>query len=90
MAGDSPYKKPEDLEGKKIATELVGYTKRYFAERGVNVEVEYSWGATEAKVVQGLCDAIVEVTETGTTIKAHGLRIIEDVLITNTRSYNFV
>ncbi len=85
VAGDSPYRKPEDLDGKKIATELVGYTKRYFAERGVKVEVEYSWGATEAKVVQGLCDAIVEVTETGTTIKAHGLRIIEDVLITNTR-----
>nr|WP_152490269.1 ATP phosphoribosyltransferase [Alkalidesulfovibrio alkalitolerans] len=85
VAGDSPYKKPEDLAGKKIATELVGYTKRWFAERGVPVEVEYSWGATEAKVVQGLCDAIVEVTETGTTIKAHGLRIIEDVLITNTR-----
>lgn len=85
VAGDSPYKKPEDLAGKKIATELVGYTKRWFAERGVPVEVEYSWGATEAKVVQGLCDAIVEVTETGTTIKAHGLRIIDDVLITNTR-----
>ncbi|WP_432738633.1 ATP phosphoribosyltransferase [Maridesulfovibrio sp. FT414] len=85
VAGDSPYQKPEDLEGKKIATELVGCTKRYFEERGINVEVFYSWGATEAKVVEGLCDAIVEVTETGTTIKAHGLRIIDEIMQTNTR-----
>jgi len=85
VAGDSPYKKPEDLAGKKIATELVQFTKNYFAERGIPVEVSFSWGATEAKVVEGLCDAIVEVTETGTTIRAHGLKIIEDLLFTNTR-----
>lgn len=85
VAGDSPYKKPEDLAGKKVATELLGVTKRYFEEKGIDVEVFYSWGATEAKVVEGLCDAIVEVTETGTTIKAHGLKIIDDVMITNTR-----
>jgi len=85
VAGNSPFKRPEDLQGKRIATELVGYTKRYFEQAGIDVEVEFSWGATEAKVVEGLADAIVEVTETGTTIKAHGLRIIAEVLITNTQ-----
>ncbi len=82
---DSPARKPEDLAGKKIATELVGFTKNYFAERGVPVTVEFSWGATEAKVVSGLADAIVEVTETGSTIKAHGLRIIHELMQTNTQ-----
>src|SRR5215470_14551174 len=76
VAGDSPVKKPEDLHGKRIATELVGYTKRWFAERSVDVQIEFSWGATEAKVSEGLVDAIVEVTETGSTIRAHGLRIV--------------
>ena len=75
----------EDLAGKKIATELVNFTKKYFAERGIDVQVEFSWGATEAKVVSGLADAIVEVTETGSTIKAHGLRIIKELLQTNTK-----
>ena len=84
VAGDSPYPRPEDLAGKRIATELLGVTKRYFADAGIEVNVQYSWGATEAKVVEGLADAIVEVTETGTTIKAHGLRIISEVLLTNT------
>ena len=81
----SDINKLEDLEGKKIATELVNFTKRYFAERNINVAVEFSWGATEAKVVSGLADAIVEVTETGSTIKAHGLRIIHELLQTNTK-----
>ncbi|HCF05690.1 MAG TPA: ATP phosphoribosyltransferase [Desulfomicrobiaceae bacterium] len=85
VAGDAPYRRPEDLAGKKIATEFVGFTRRYFAEAGIPVEVEYSWGATEAKVVEGLADAIVEITETGTTIKAHGLRIIAELLQTNTQ-----
>ena len=85
VAGDSPFRRPEDLQGKRIATELVGYTTRYFAQAGVDVNVQFSWGATEAKVVEGLADAIVEVTETGTTIKAHGLRIIAEVLVTNTQ-----
>ncbi len=85
VAGDSPYTRPEDLAGKKIATELCNFTRSYFADAGVPVEVEYSWGATEAKVVEGLADAIVEVTETGTTIKAHGLRIIAELMQTNTR-----
>ncbi|HML78450.1 ATP phosphoribosyltransferase [Geobacter sulfurreducens] len=77
---DSPVQKPEDLRGATISTELVGFTKRYFAERNIPVTVEFSWGATEAKVVDGLCDAIVEVTETGSTIKANGLRIVCDLM----------
>ena len=81
----SKIKRIEDLEGKKISTELVNFTKRYFEERNVNVKVEFSWGATEAKVVSGLADAIVEVTETGSTIKAHGLKIIQDLMETNTQ-----
>jgi len=85
VPGDSPVRGPEDLRGKKIATELVNFTRRYFAERGIPVDVEFSWGATEAKVVEGLCDAIVEVTETGSTIRAHGLRIVETLLETNTK-----
>ncbi len=79
---DSGIEKLEDLKGKKISTELVNYTRRFFQEKGIPVEVYYSWGATEAKVVQGLCDAIVEVTETGTTIKAHGLKIIYELMKT--------
>ncbi len=82
---DSGIEKIEDLRGKKIATELVEYTKRYFADLNIEVSVEFSWGATEAKVVSGLADAIVEVTETESTIKAHGLRIIHEVMQTNTR-----
>ena len=82
---DSDVKKLEDLQGKKISTELVAFTKRYFAERHIDVSVEFSWGATEAKVVSGLADAIVEVTETGSTIKAHGLRIIHELMQTNTQ-----
>jgi len=85
VAADSPYRRPQDLAGKKIATELVNFTKSYFESAEVPVSVEFSWGATEAKVVEGLADAIVEVTETGTTIKAHGLRIIAELLQTNTR-----
>ena len=73
MPYDSPINRLEDLAGKKIATELVDFTRRYFAERHIDVNIEFSWGATEAKVVSGLADAIVEVTETESTIKAHGL-----------------
>ncbi|UCD90145.1 MAG: ATP phosphoribosyltransferase [Desulfobacterales bacterium] len=82
---DSPIKKIEDLSGKKISTELVEFTKNYFAERNIDVKVEFSWGATEAKVVSGLADAIVEVTETESTIRAHGLRIIHELMQTNTQ-----
>ena len=81
---NSPIEKVEDLEGKVISTELVGYTRRYLEERGIDARVEFSWGATEAKVVEGLADAAVEITETGTTIKAHGLRIVCDLLHTHT------
>jgi ATP phosphoribosyltransferase len=84
VAGDGPYRQAEDLAGRKVATELPGVTRRWFAEKGVDVDVEFSWGATEAKVVSGLADAIVEVTETGSTIKAHGLRIIDEILTTHT------
>lgn len=82
---DSPIKTVKDCAGKTISTELVNYTKNYFASRNIPVQVEFSWGATEAKVVEGLVDAIVEVTETGSTIKAHGLKIIETLLETNTK-----
>jgi ATP phosphoribosyltransferase len=85
VAYDSPVKKLEDLQGKTISTELVGFTKRYFAERGIDVKVDFSWGATEAKVVSGLADAIVEITETESTIKAHGLRIIHELMQTHTQ-----
>jgi ATP phosphoribosyltransferase len=91
---DSKVQKPEDLHNATISTELVGFTKRYFAERNIPVTVEFSWGATEAKVVDGLCDAIVEVTETGSTIRANGLRIVCDlmesvpVLIANKASWS--
>ncbi len=64
---------------------MTGFTQRYFAEKGIDVAVEFSWGATEAKVVSGLADAVVEVTETGSTIKAHGLRIIHELMQTNTQ-----
>ena len=84
VADDSPYQKPEDLAGKRIATELMGVCTEYFKERNIPVNINYSWGATEAKVVEGLADAIVEVTETETTIRAHDLRVIDEVLVTNT------
>ncbi|MFA4909948.1 MAG: ATP phosphoribosyltransferase [Desulfobacteria bacterium] len=82
---DSPIKRLEDLEGKRISTELVSFTKKFFSDRNINVEVEFSWGATEAKVVEGLVDAIVEVTETGSTIRAHGLRIVHELMESNTQ-----
>ena len=85
VPGDSDIKKLEDLEGKKIATELVNYTRKFFAEKNINVEIEFSWGETEAKVVSGLADAIVEVTETESTIRAHGLRIIYEMMTSNTQ-----
>ncbi|NNG07773.1 MAG: ATP phosphoribosyltransferase [Desulfobacteraceae bacterium] len=85
VAADSPIKKLRDLQGKKISTELTNFTRRYFKERDIQVEVEFSWGATEAKVVSGLADAIVEVTETGSTLRAHGLKIIHELMTSNTQ-----
>jgi ATP phosphoribosyltransferase len=93
VAADSGIQSLEDLRGKKISTELVNFTRRYFQERNIDVLVEFSWGATEGKVVSGLADAIVEVTETGSTIRAHGLKIIHELmtsctqLIANRESY---
>ena len=77
---DSSITKIEDLKGKRISSEMVNFTKRYFAEKKIAVEVEFSWGATEAKAAEGLVDAIVEVTETGSTIRAHGLKIIHELM----------
>jgi len=81
----SPINGPEDCAGKTISTELVGFTRRWFEERRIPVKVEFSWGATEAKAVDGLVDAIVEVTETGTTLRANGLKIVHTLLETNTK-----
>ena len=85
VRNDSPIQSVEDLAGKRIATELVGFTRRFLKDRGIDASVEFSWGATEAKVVEGLVDAVVEITETGSTIRAHGLRIVCDLMHTNTR-----
>jgi len=74
-----------DCAGKTISTELVNFTKNYFKDRNIPVKIEFSWGATEAKVVEGLVDAIVEITETGSTIRAHGLKILYTLLETNTK-----
>lgn len=85
VPADSTMEQLEDLNGKKIATELTNFTRRFFNERNIDVEVEFSWGATEAKVVSGLADAIVEVTETESTLKAHGLKIIYEFMKSNTQ-----
>ena len=84
VKNESEIRSIEDLEGKTVSTELMEFTKRYLKKRGVNAEVQFSWGATEAKVVEGLADAAVEITETGSTIRAHGLRIVCDMLQTHT------
>ncbi|NQV04401.1 MAG: ATP phosphoribosyltransferase [Candidatus Omnitrophica bacterium] len=76
---DSKIKKPEDLKGKRVATELVSVTNRYFKNKKIDVDVEFSWGATEAKVGAGLVDAIVELTETGASLRANNLRIIDTI-----------
>ena len=81
---DSDIQSVTDLEGKRIATELVQATRRYLARHGVSAEVEYSWGATEIKVPH-LVDAIVEGTETGTSLRAHRLRIVDTVVESNTK-----
>ncbi len=81
---DSPFQTPQDLEGKTIATELVKVSEAYFARLGVNVNVEFSWGATEVKPPV-LADAIVEVTETGSSLRANRLRVIDTVLHSNTQ-----
>lgn len=81
---DSPVQKAEDLQGKRIATELVRFTKHWFEQKGTAVDVEFSWGATEVKPPV-LADAIVEATETGSTLRANRLRIVETLRESNTR-----
>ncbi|MBD3314444.1 MAG: ATP phosphoribosyltransferase [Chitinivibrionales bacterium] len=80
---DSPFQKAEDLDGKRVATELVNTTKSYFKKKGVSVDVEFSWGATEVKPPR-LVDAIVDITETGSSLRANRLRIVDTLLETST------
>lgn len=82
---NSGIKSVKDLKGKKIATEVVGITKKYLKKHKVQAEVEFSWGATEAKVSSGLVDAIVELTETGSSLRANKLRIVETLCESNTQ-----
>jgi ATP phosphoribosyltransferase len=84
VAEDSPIRTPKDLAGKRVATELVQTVKRYFAAKTIPVEVEFSWGATEVKVPD-LVDAIVDITETGASLRANKLRVIDTLLETNTK-----
>src|SRR6202158_29311 len=84
VPNDSPIQGVKDLQGKRIATEVVNLTKRWLAERGVTAHVEFSWGATEVKPPR-LADAIVEVTETGSSLRANNLRIVTDLLQSTTR-----
>lgn len=84
VPNDSPIKTVKDLEGKRIATELVGFVKSWLAKHGVKADVEFSWGATEAKA-GFLVDAIVELTETGSSLRANKLRIVEELLTSSTR-----
>jgi len=81
---DSPIQSVKDLEGKRIATEAVGIARRYLEANGVNADVEFSWGATEVKAPE-LVDAIVELTETGSSLRANKLRIVETILSSTTR-----
>ena len=75
----SKIKRLQDLKGKRIATELVNATRAYFKKKKIDVDIEFSWGATEAKVAVGLVDAIVELTETGSSLRANNLRIVEEI-----------
>jgi len=84
VAQESEIQSVRDLQGKRIATEVVRLTKKYLAGHGVEADVEYSWGATEAKVPE-LVDAIVDLTETGSSLRAHGLRILDTVLESTTK-----
>jgi ATP phosphoribosyltransferase len=81
----SPIQTVKDLEGKRIATELKGFTEKYLKSKGVTADVEFSWGATEVKVGSGLVDAIVELTETGSSLKANNLRIVETLCHSTTQ-----
>lgn len=85
VPNDSPIQRPKDLEGKRIATELVNMTRAFLKMHKVNAQVEFSWGATEAKVGAGLVDAIVELTETGTSLRANKLRIVDTICSSTTQ-----
>ncbi len=85
VPNDSPIKAVKDLKGKRIATELKGFTEKYLSEKGVKADVEFSWGATEVKVGSGLVDAIVELTETGSSLRANNLRIVETLCYSTTQ-----
>ena len=85
VPNDSSIKSVKDLQGKRISTELKGFTEKYLKDHGVKAEVEFSWGATEAKVASGLVDAIVELTETGSSLRANNLRIVETLCYSNTQ-----
>ncbi len=82
---DSDINSVKDLEGRRIATELVSVTKRFLRDNGVNAEVEFSWGATEVKVKTGLVDAIVDLTETGRSLRANNLRIVDTICYSVTK-----
>lgn len=82
---DSSIRSVKDLKGKRVATELVNVTKDYFKKNKVNADIEFSWGATEAKVATGLVDAVVELTETGSSLKANKLRIIDTICESTTQ-----
>jgi len=84
VAQDSAIRSPKDLQGKRIATEIVNVTKKYLAGKGIEAEVEFSWGATEVKVPE-MVDAIVELTETGSSLAANDLRVLDTVMDTNTK-----
>ena len=84
VPNDAPVQSVKDLQGKRIATEVVNLTRRYLEQHGVEAQVEFSWGATEVKPPR-LADAIVEVTETGNSLRANNLRIVEEVLVSTTR-----
>jgi ATP phosphoribosyltransferase len=84
VPNDSKIKAVRDLNGKRIATELVGFTRRYLKSKGVNAQIDFSWGATEVKPPH-LADAIVELTETGTSLRANNLRVIDTILESSTR-----
>jgi ATP phosphoribosyltransferase len=93
VKGDSKIKSVKDLKGKRIATELVGVTRKYLKKKKVEAEVDFSWGATEVKANMDLVDAIVELTETGSSLKANNLRIVDTIctsvtqLIANKKAY---
>ena len=85
VRNDSGIRKLSDLKGKRIATELLKYTKRFFKTKKINADIEFSWGATEVKVKSGLVDAIVELTETGESLRVNGLREVATICVSTTK-----